>query len=195
MAIKPVREDPDASLKAFLLHLNSEETRQLHERMGAVRQEGKCIRRYLFLLLLMMLVSLAGLAGSFFLISDISRSTNPLVRHLMALTLGAALTQAICLGLLIWHRRTLTRLREECLGVILAEARAQLKAPASPDLAILALAESPPAQEGDRPEPSQSVGQSDAGASGDTAETLRGLKALGAAEVVFKSQHETIAPE
>jgi len=128
---------PGAFLKALIMHLDSEERRQLHDSLAKVEHEEKCIRRAVFQTLLLLLLSLAGLGYCAILLPEVFHyPTHLFVRSLSVLALGSLISQAVFLGYLLWHRTVVTRLHEECQRLILALTCCQLKVPAAPIPAI-----------------------------------------------------------
>ena len=129
-----------AFLKELIAQLGHAECRQLHRRLANAEREERCIRRAMFLMIVLLMLSLAGLGYFAILVPEVFHdSENVLVRGLSCLGLGSLIAQAGFLGYLLWHRAGVTRLHEECRLLILALARSQLGLPA-----VQVLAQSPP---------------------------------------------------
>ena len=136
---------PSAFLKALLLHLDREERRQLHDRLAKAEREEECIRRAVFLMVVLLMVSVAGLVYCALLLPEVFHNpTHLLMRSLSVLGLGSLISQVVFLGYLLWHRTVVTRLHEECRRLILALARSQLEVSAAPSLAVHVQAQPPP---------------------------------------------------
>jgi hypothetical protein len=134
---------PGAFLKALLLHLDREERRQLYDNLAKAEREGKCIRRAVFLMVVLLMVSVAGLGYCAILLPEVFRNpTHLLVRSLSVLGLGSLISQVVFLGYLFWHRTVVTRLHEECRRLVLALAQSQFRLPAISSPALLDLAPS-----------------------------------------------------
>jgi hypothetical protein len=124
-------------LKALLLHLDREERHRLYDNLAKVEREGKCIRRAVFLMVVLLLLSVAGLGYCALLLPEVFRTpTHVLMRTLSVLGLGSLISQIVFLGYLLWHRTAVTRLHEECRRLVLALAQSQLKTPVAPNSAV-----------------------------------------------------------
>jgi hypothetical protein len=124
LAQKAAHKEPGAFLRALIMHLDGEERRQLHDSLAKAEREEKCIRRAVFLTMLLLLLAVAGLGYCAILLPEVFRNpTHLLVRSLSVLGLGSLISQAVFLGYLRWHRSVVTRLHEECRRLVLALAR------------------------------------------------------------------------
>ena len=145
LAQMTAHKKPGAFLKALLLHLDSEERRQLHDSLATAEREEKCIRRAVFLMVVLLMVSVAGLGYCALLLPEVFRNpTHLLMRSLSALGLGSLISQVVFLGYLLWHRTVVTRLHEECRRLILALARSYLQVSPAPIPAVHVQAQPPP---------------------------------------------------
>jgi hypothetical protein len=135
---------PSAFLKALLLRLDSEQCRELHANLATAERDERCIRRAMFLMIVLLMLSVAGLGYCAILLPEVfHQSTHPVMRSLSALGLGSLISQAVFLGCLFWHRAGVTRLHEECRRLILGLARSQLGGAATPSPDLLVLGQSP----------------------------------------------------
>jgi hypothetical protein len=133
-----------AFLKALLMDLSTEERLQLYDRLDKAEREEKCIRHAVFLMVVLLMISVAGLAYCALLLPEVFRNpTHILMRSLSVLGLGSLIAQVVFLGYLLWHRIGVTRLHKECRRLVLALARSQLKAAAAAQPAVHVLAQSP----------------------------------------------------
>ena len=147
LAQMTAHKKPGAFLKALLLHLDREERCRLDARLVAAEREAKCIHRAVFLMVVLLMVSVAGLSYCAILLPEVFHNpTHLLMRSLSVLGLGALISQGVFLGYLLWHRTVVTRLHEECRRLVLALAQTQFKVPAVPSLAVPVSAQSSPQQ-------------------------------------------------
>ena len=124
-------------LKLLIAHDTSEASCLLLRGLAQTEQDHKCIRRALFLVVLLFMLSLSGLGYCAILLPEVFHyPTHLFVRSLSVLALGSLISQAVFLGYLLWHRTVVTRLHEECQRLILALTCCQLKVPAAPIPAI-----------------------------------------------------------
>ena len=108
-------------LKVLIRHEESEQHRDLQDRIKKAEQDEKCIRRMLFLVFVVELLSLAGLGYSAVFHPNFFAYTTPfLVRLFSALGLGSLVCLVAFLGYWLWHRNMLNDLNEECRRVVLA---------------------------------------------------------------------------
>ncbi len=128
-------------MKALMLYEDTEERRRLEAKISKAERDEKCVWRVLFLVLVLELISFAGLGYSAVFMPEFFQNTKPLLVKLFC-TLG--LSAAICLlvfgGYWLWHREVLNGLHEECRRVIRAALDDRYKAN-SPSPATLALHE------------------------------------------------------
>lgn len=143
-AARTAHKQQGAFLKALLQQLVNGERHQLCESLVKAEREGKCIHRAMFLMVVLLLSSLAGLAYCALLLPDVFRSpSNLLIRSLLVLGLSSLISQVIFLGYLVWHRAVVTRLHEECRRLVLSLTQSQLKALSAPSLGAPLPGESP----------------------------------------------------
>jgi hypothetical protein len=125
-----------AFLKRLIEHDASEESRQLQDSLAQAERDERCIRRAMFLMAVLFMLSLAGLSYCAILLPDVFRNPEQLVmRSLGYLGLGSLISLGVFLGYLLWHRVIVRRLRRECRRLVLALARSQLKGVTAPILA------------------------------------------------------------
>lgn len=109
-------------------------------RLESAEREARCIRRAIFVMVFLLMVSVAGLGYCAILRPEVFEDPAHLARKgLSVLGLAALISQAVFSGYLFWHRAAVSRLHEECLRLILALTESRLVAPANP---------TPPAREG-----------------------------------------------
>jgi hypothetical protein len=123
-------------LKVLIRQEESEQHRDLQDRIKKAEQDEKCIRRMLFLVVVVELLSLAGLGYSAVFHPNFFAHTTPfLVRLFSALGLGSLVCLVVFLGYWLWHRNMLNDLNEECRRVVLANLHSHSQSPHSaPDL-------------------------------------------------------------
>jgi hypothetical protein len=141
-------------LKLLIAHDASEESRQLQDDLAQAERDERCIRRAMFLMAVIFMLSLAGLGYCAILLPDVFHNPRHLVmRSLGYLGLGSLISQGAFLGYLLWHRIGVRRLRRECRRLVLALARSQLRLPAAPSLTIYGDTHSPSGFPGLSPQP------------------------------------------
>lgn len=143
-----VRKRPGLFFEALLdLHMDGERDRQLCDELAKVEGKDKCLRRAVFLMAVLLMLSVAGLGYCALLLPEVF--CNPdhlLMRSLFVLGLGALISQVGCLGCLLWNRSVVqARLHEECRCRILALAQSKLAPLAAPGPALYVDTESPEA--------------------------------------------------
>ncbi len=119
-----------AFLKALIQHLGSEQHRQLLAELAEANREDKCIRRAVFLMVVLLMFSVAGLGYCAILEPEVFRNPeHPLTQSLSVLGLGSLISQLLFLAYLLWHRLfAVTRLHREGRRLILALALSRLNA-------------------------------------------------------------------
>lgn len=126
-----------AFLKLLIAHDASEESRQLQDGLAQAERDERCIRRAIFLMTVLFMLSLAGLGYCAILLPDVFRNPSHLaMRSLCYLGLGSLISQGAFMGYLLWHRVAARRLHRECRRLVLVLARSQLRVPAASSLAI-----------------------------------------------------------
>lgn len=119
-------------LKVLIRQEESEQHRDLQDRIRKAEQDEKCIRRMLFLVVVVELLSLAGLGYSAVFHPNFFAHTTPfLVRLFSALGLGSLVCLVVFLGYWLWHRNMLNDLNEECRRVVLASLHSHSQPPPS----------------------------------------------------------------
>jgi len=142
LAQMTAHKKPGAFLKALILHLDREERRQLYDNLVEAERDEKCIRRAMFLMIVLLMVSVAGLGYCALLLPEVFHNpTHLLMRSLAVLGLGSLISQVVFLAYLLWHRTVVTRLHEECRRLVLALAQSQLKVPIASSLPVHAPAQ------------------------------------------------------
>lgn len=118
------RTTEHAFLKQLIALDASVESRQLQDRLRHTEREHKCIRRAAFLMVVLLMLSLAGLAYCAILLPEVFRNPEHIVmRGLYDLGLGALISQVAILGYLLRHRAVASRLRAECRLLILVKSQ------------------------------------------------------------------------
>jgi len=108
-------------LKVLIRDEESEQHRDLQDRIKRAEQDEKCIRRMLFLAIVVALLSLAGLGYSaVFHPNFFARTTPFIVRLFSAVGLGSLACLIAFVGYWLWHRNMLNGLNEECRRAVLA---------------------------------------------------------------------------
>lgn len=127
-------KQPGTFLKVLVRHLKREERRPLGDELAQAERAEKCIRRAVFLMIVLLLGSVAGMAYCAILLPEVFHDPNHLLmRSWFVLGLGSLISQVVFLGYLLWHRTTVTRLRGECRRpVLLSLAPPQVTQPAAP---------------------------------------------------------------
>jgi len=108
-------------LKMLILYEDTDERRQLQERIRKAERDECCLRRVIFLVVLLGLFSLAGLGYSAVLLPDFFRnSTHFLIKLFCALGLGSLICLVTFGVYWFWFRGVLDGLHEECRRYVLA---------------------------------------------------------------------------
>ena len=129
------RNTEHAFLKVLIAHDTSNESRQLQNRLTETEREHKCIRRAAFLMVVLFMLSLAGLSYCAILLPEVFRNPGHIVmRGLYDLGLGSLISQVAFLGYLLWHRANVSRLHRECRLLVLV--KSPLKGGTAPILAV-----------------------------------------------------------
>lgn len=117
-------------LKLLIAHDASEESRQLQDGLAQAERDERCIRRAMFLMAVIFVLSLAGLGYCAILLPDVfSNPKHLIMRTLSYLGLGSLISEGVFLGYLLWHRLAVGRLHGQCRSLVLALARSQLRLP------------------------------------------------------------------
>jgi hypothetical protein len=115
------RQKQSDFLKVLIRTEDSDECRDLQDRIKRAEQDERCIRRMLFLVVIVELLSLAGLGYSAVFHPNFFANTTPfLVRLFSALGLGSLVCIVSFVGYWLWHRGMLNNLNEECRRAVLA---------------------------------------------------------------------------
>jgi hypothetical protein len=123
---------------AFLTTLiaceDGEESRQLHEKLVKTGRESKCVCRTLFAVLMLLLLSVAGLSYCAILLPRVfSDSTNPIVWSLSILGFASSICLLELIGYLLWQRFAVARLHKECRLRVLLLVERHIRASLSHD--------------------------------------------------------------
>jgi hypothetical protein len=112
-------------LKVLIRCDESDQHRDLQDRIKKAEQDEKCIRRMMFLVIVVALLSLAGVGYSAVFHPNFFAYTTPfIVRLFSALGLGSVACLIVFLGYWLWHRNMLNGLNEECRRIVLASLHA-----------------------------------------------------------------------
>jgi len=102
-------------LKLLIAHDTSEASCLLLRGLAQTEQDHKCIRRALFLVVLLFMLSLSGLGYCAILLPEVlSESRYHLSQTLCGLGLGSLVSLVAFLGYLLWNRAVKSRLLGEC---------------------------------------------------------------------------------
>jgi hypothetical protein len=119
-------------LKALIAHEEGEASLQLQDNLAKAARERKCLRRAMFLMVTLFLLSLAGLGFcALWLPHVFSDPTALATKSLIILGLASLISQLEFFGYLLWHRIALNRLHKECrlrvLHLVESRIRASLR--------------------------------------------------------------------
>ena len=110
----------------LILYEDSDERRQLQEKIKRAERDERCLLRVIFLVVLLALLSLAGLGYSAVLLPDFFRnSSHFLIKLFCALGLGSVICLVTFGAYWFWFRGVLNGLHEECRHYVLAVLRAR----------------------------------------------------------------------
>jgi len=111
-----------AFLKALILEEDTEEHRQLQEKIQQAERDERCICRAVRLVGVVSLLSLASLGYLAVLLPGFfDNSSHILIKFFAALSLGSAMCFVVFLGFWLWHRGLVNRALEDGRRCILAE--------------------------------------------------------------------------
>jgi hypothetical protein len=134
---KLARNTERAFLRQLIANEPSEESRRLQDRLAQADRDDKCLRRAVFLMVVLFLLSVAGLTFCAILLPEVFRNSRHFVlRSLCDLGIGSLISQVVFLGYLFWHRAVVSSLHRECRLLVLALARSQLKGGTAPTLVV-----------------------------------------------------------
>ncbi|MCX6902266.1 MAG: hypothetical protein NTW03_02050 [Verrucomicrobia bacterium] len=120
-------------LKQLIVHDASEASRLLQNNLAQAERDEKCIRRAVFSMVVLFMLSLAGLGYCAILLPEVFRNPSHLVmRSVCYLGLGSLISQVAFLGYFLWHRIAVSRLHRECRRLVLALAHSKLQLPDAP---------------------------------------------------------------
>jgi cytochrome c-type biogenesis protein CcmH/NrfG len=126
---KLAHEAQAALLKAPVTLADLDQGRQLRGRLAKAERELKRIRHTIFVVMTILVLSLAGLAYCAVLLPQaVYKPTHFLTMTLSALVLAALIAQVEFFAYLLWHRSGVNRLHEECRRPVLARVESQLQA-------------------------------------------------------------------
>ena len=116
-------------LKALIAYDDGEASLQLRDSLAKADRESKCIRRTMFVLVILFILSLAGLGYCAILLPQIFfNSTHFVTISLSVLGLASLIAQLELFGCLLWHRFAVDRLHKECRLRVLLLVESQLRA-------------------------------------------------------------------
>jgi hypothetical protein len=117
-----------AFLNALIRHVDNADARGLQDKLRNAIREKNCIRRAMFLMLVLLLLSVSGLGYCAVLLPDVFRNPDAtLFRTLLVLVLGSLMSEAALLGCLFWHQALVGRLHKECRRFMLTVVESRLK--------------------------------------------------------------------
>jgi hypothetical protein len=123
-------ESQAAFLKALIAYEAGEASRQLRDNLAKAERESTFIRRAISLMLMLFLLSLAGLGYCALLMPQIFCKPTPFViTSLCILGLASLISQLEFCVYLLWHRFAVDRLHKECRLRVLLLVESQIKAP------------------------------------------------------------------
>ena len=138
-----VHETQEAFLNALIAYEDGEASCQLRDRLAKADRESKCIRRAIFLMAALFILSLAGLSYCAFLLPQgFFNPTHLVTKSLSLLGLAALVSQFEFFGYLLWHRFGVNRLHKECRHRVLLLVESQLK-PSPPQGLSFAISQEP----------------------------------------------------
>ncbi len=131
------RNTERAFLKLLIAHDTSKESRQLQHSLAQTERDERCIRRAVFLVVILFILSLVGVSYCAILLPEVLWKSNyHVLQSLCYLGLGSLISLVVFLGYLLWNRAVVSRLHGECRLRVLAVAKSQFKGGAAPTLAI-----------------------------------------------------------
>jgi len=124
-----VHETQAAFLKALVAYEDGEASRQLRDSLAKADRESKFIRHAIFLMVMLFLLSLAGLGYCALLLPRIFfNPSHTVIKSLCILGLASLIAQLEFFGYLLWHRFAVDRLHKECRRRVLLLVESQLRA-------------------------------------------------------------------
>jgi hypothetical protein len=103
-------------LRQCIRYGDADERGRLEERMTQVQRDGRCVRRAVALMALLIALGAAGLAyGALFQENFPYGQSRLVIKFLCVLELASLISLAAFAGLLMAYRKKLNRLREQCL--------------------------------------------------------------------------------
>lgn len=109
-----------AFLTALIRQLNRKECAALCDQLAMAEREERCLRRAVFVMVVLLMVSVAGLFYcSLLLPGTYDGPAYFVVQCLSVLAVGSFISNAVFLGYLFWHRTAVNRLHGECRHLIL----------------------------------------------------------------------------
>jgi hypothetical protein len=123
-------ETQAAFLKALIAYEDGEASRQLRESLAKAERESTFIRRAISLMVILFLLSLAGLAYCAQLLPQIfGKPTHFVTTSLCILGLVSLISQLEFGVYLVWHRFAVDRLHKECRRRVLLLVESQIRVP------------------------------------------------------------------
>jgi hypothetical protein len=109
------------TLKTRVLLPDSGEGFELSTDLAKATRKKKCLYHAMFLMIVLVMLSVAGLGYCAVLQPDVFQEPNhPLTYSLSVLALGSLLAQGVFLACLLWQRATIRRLQAKCQRLVLA---------------------------------------------------------------------------
>jgi len=122
-----------AFLRALVGYEDGDASLQLRASLGKADRELKCLRRTMFLLLILLMLSLAGLGYCAILLPQIfTNPTHPVIQSLGIVGLASLIAQVEIMVYLLWRRGAVDRLHRECRRRILLLVESQIRTTAHP---------------------------------------------------------------
>ena len=119
-----------AFLKSLVVYADSDECRQLQERLAKTDSDARCLHRALRIVGVLAMLCAAGLGYSSVLLDDFFRNkAHPLTQFFLALGATSVIALVFFLGQQFWHRAAVRRLHGECRRRILSVVHSRLGSP------------------------------------------------------------------
>jgi len=115
-----VHETQAAFLKALIAYEDGEASRQLQDGLAKAERESKCIRRAMFLVGILFMLSLSGLGYCSVLRPEFLHAPRShVLSTLGGLGLGSLISLVVFFGCLLWNRASAGQLQKECRRKVL----------------------------------------------------------------------------
>ena len=146
------RNTEHAFLRLLIAHDTSKESQQLQHNLAQTKRDEKCICRAVFVMVILSILSLAGVSyGAILLPEVLWKSNYHVLQSLCYLGLGSLISLVVFLGYLLGNRAVVSRLHGECRLRVLAVAKSQFKGGTIPTRAVGLSGASPGGSEVDLP--------------------------------------------